>query len=218
MKKFGLKKGITLCISIILLIALFAVPASASTASRQATLEYNNIKITLDGTEITPKDVNGNAVEPFTIDGSTYLPVRAVANALKLGVGWDGDTSTVILTSPSMNAVSVVDATIQDSLDDDIELAIRFQNNLNVDISRISISIYAFDKDGNPIVYESSNIKRAYSDSSISVGYQRLARWSLLPNFPNVYSVEFTITRYETADGVAVDIPFDQQIRNSVSR
>jgi len=62
---------------------------------------YNNIKITLNGQEIIPKDVNGNPVEPFIIDGTTYLPVRAVGNALNLNVDWDGNTNTVILTDSS---------------------------------------------------------------------------------------------------------------------
>ncbi len=63
--------------------------------TRQATLNYSGISITLDGKKITPKDANGNAVEPFIIDGTTYLPVRAVANALGLNVTWDGKTQTV---------------------------------------------------------------------------------------------------------------------------
>ena len=60
---------------------------------------YNNIKISLNGTEITPKDINGNVVEPFIIDGTTYLPVRAVGNALGLNVDWNGETNTVILSN-----------------------------------------------------------------------------------------------------------------------
>ena len=73
--------------------------AFAAAYQRQATLNYQGIKITLDGEEITPKDGAGNVVEPFTIDGTTYLPVRAISNALGLGVDWDGETNTVILTS-----------------------------------------------------------------------------------------------------------------------
>ena len=58
---------------------------------------YNNIKITLNGNEIVPKDANGTMVEPFIIDGTTYLPVRALATALNLNVDWDGQTKTVVL-------------------------------------------------------------------------------------------------------------------------
>lgn len=58
---------------------------------------YNNIKLVINGTEVTPKDANGNTVEPFIIDGTTYLPVRAVAGALGQAVDWDGTTNTVYI-------------------------------------------------------------------------------------------------------------------------
>lgn len=80
---------------------LFGLVGPAYAAyQKQATLNYTGIKITLDGEEVIPKDAAGGIVEPFTIDGTTYLPVRAIGNALGLGVDWDGTTNTVILTSP----------------------------------------------------------------------------------------------------------------------
>jgi YD repeat-containing protein len=62
-------------------------------------ISYRSIKLTLDGKTLTPVDAAGMASEPFIMDGSTYLPVRAVAGALGLGVNWDNGTSTVELTS-----------------------------------------------------------------------------------------------------------------------
>lgn len=56
---------------------------------------YMNVKLVVDGEEITPKDVNGNVVEPFIYNGTTYLPVRAIAEAFDKDVYWDGDTATV---------------------------------------------------------------------------------------------------------------------------
>jgi len=41
-------------------------------------------------------------VEPFIWDGSTFLPLRAIADALGLDVAWVEDTSTVVLTSPAV--------------------------------------------------------------------------------------------------------------------
>lgn len=70
-----------------------------STRKVMAELNYRNIKITLDGTALVPKDSNGHAVEPFIIGGTTYLPIRGIASALGLEVGWDGATATVSLTS-----------------------------------------------------------------------------------------------------------------------
>lgn len=37
-------------------------------------LYFNNIKVSLDGKMVDLKDANGMAVEPFAIDGTTYLP------------------------------------------------------------------------------------------------------------------------------------------------
>ena len=56
---------------------------------------YMNVKLVIDGEEITPKDVNGNIVEPFIYNGTTYLPVRAIGEAFDKNVHWDGETATV---------------------------------------------------------------------------------------------------------------------------
>ena len=76
--------------------------AFATVGSRTAELFYNNIKIQLNGKDVVPTDGNGNAIEPFIIDGTTYLPVRGVASALGLNVGWDAETSTVLLDNPGV--------------------------------------------------------------------------------------------------------------------
>ena len=56
---------------------------------------YMNVKLVIDGEEITPKDVDGNIVEPFIYNGTTYLPVRAIGEAFDKDVHWDGETATV---------------------------------------------------------------------------------------------------------------------------
>lgn len=85
------------------------MPSMAATA-RQLNASYNNIKITLDGKTLTPKDANGATVEPFIVDGTTYLPVRAVADSLGLGVEWDAKTQTVKLTTGGTNSSASADA------------------------------------------------------------------------------------------------------------
>ncbi|MEA4895788.1 MAG: stalk domain-containing protein [Oscillospiraceae bacterium] len=108
MKKLSNLKWFTLGILACLLVTTLAVPALAASLTKTAQLTYNSIKITLNGSAVTPKDAAGNVVEPFIIDGTTYLPVRAVANVLGIGVGWDGVTNTVQLT----NATSSPSGTI----------------------------------------------------------------------------------------------------------
>ena len=74
-----------------------AIPTMAEKVTKSAELLYNNIKVVIDGKQADLKDAQGNTVEPFIIDGTTYLPVRAVSNALNKAVSWDGATQTVYL-------------------------------------------------------------------------------------------------------------------------
>lgn len=69
----------------------------AKEASESITAVYQNIKLVVDGVLIEPKDANGNAVEPFIYNGTTYLPVRSVAQAFGKEVSWDGENATVFL-------------------------------------------------------------------------------------------------------------------------
>ena len=57
----------------------------------------NGVKIVIDGQKLNPTDANGNTVEPIIYNGTTYLPVRAVANAFGKAVYWDGPNYTVYL-------------------------------------------------------------------------------------------------------------------------
>ena len=75
------------------------LPALASVGQRTAALHYQTIKVTLDGRTLDLTDSRGNEVEPFTIDGTTYLPLASISKALGMDVRWDADTNTVILNT-----------------------------------------------------------------------------------------------------------------------
>lgn len=87
---------------VLFLAMAFATTAFATVGGRTAELKYNDIKIVLNGKQIVPKDANGNTIEPFIIDGTTYLPVRGVASALNMNVGWNSATKTVTLDNPGV--------------------------------------------------------------------------------------------------------------------
>lgn len=93
-------KGFVSGVLVTLLLVGSIGTAAATVGKKTAELSYNNIKVTLDGKSVNLVDANGNPVEPFIISGTTYLPIRAVAGAFGLDVGWDGATQTVILTRP----------------------------------------------------------------------------------------------------------------------
>jgi len=59
------------------------------------------VTIYVDDVQINPTDAQGHPVEPFIYKGTTYLPVRAVSEALQKPVQWDGATRSVYLGSHS---------------------------------------------------------------------------------------------------------------------
>lgn len=95
MKKHRLH-DIVLGMLLMALVMGLAIPALAATV-KTIEANYMDIKLVVDGVPITPKDANGNVVEPFAFEGTTYLPVRAVGEALGKDVKWDGETKTVYI-------------------------------------------------------------------------------------------------------------------------
>ena len=95
MRKFEKFRYLILGMALMLLVSTILSPALAATGSKQLTVSYRDIKIVLDGELITPKDATGAVVEPFVSNGTTYLPVRALCEAIGKPVEWDGATSTV---------------------------------------------------------------------------------------------------------------------------
>lgn len=65
--------------------------AFAKVANMNIPVSYSNIKVVIDGKQLQ------TSKEPFTYEGTTYLPIRAVAEAVGKDVTWDGATKTVYL-------------------------------------------------------------------------------------------------------------------------
>ena len=57
----------------------------------------SNIRVFIDGTQITPRDAQGQAVHPFIQDGTTFLPVRAVGDAFGKDIYWDARNQSVFV-------------------------------------------------------------------------------------------------------------------------
>lgn len=85
-------------------ILFVSLPVFADTQSIQAF--YNNIKISLNGKVLELTDSTGNRIEPFICNGTTYLPVRAVATALGLETKYNETTNTVELTKKEVKGLS----------------------------------------------------------------------------------------------------------------
>jgi hypothetical protein len=91
---------VTFIITVLLSVGI-TVFASAQSTRRQLDATFSGISVILDGRAIDLRDGAGRQVEPFIVDGTTYLPIRAISEALGLSVEWDGTTQTVYLGSGS---------------------------------------------------------------------------------------------------------------------
>lgn len=68
------------------------------------TLLNDRINFKLDGKVAVPVGDDGIPVLPISYNGTTYLPVRAIGYLLGLGIDYEGDTRTVLITSKSEKA------------------------------------------------------------------------------------------------------------------
>ncbi|NEW04787.1 copper amine oxidase N-terminal domain-containing protein [Paenibacillus sp. SYP-B3998] len=64
----------------------------------QAYLNHD-IKFTVNGKAWTPKDDEGVVLAPVILNGTSYLPIKAVAQAVNGQAQWNDDTKTIVITS-----------------------------------------------------------------------------------------------------------------------
>jgi hypothetical protein len=83
----------------VILVVILAIPVLGASGTLQTWKDVlvGGITIVLDGDVVDPRDANGNPVDPVIYNGTTYLPVRAIATALGKEVAWESSTKTVYL-------------------------------------------------------------------------------------------------------------------------
>ena len=91
------KATLTLVLALAVVLGMI-VGANAADTLKTITASLNyGITIKYNGNVQEMKDAGGNRVYPISYEGTTYLPVRAVADMLGIAVNWDGATNTVWL-------------------------------------------------------------------------------------------------------------------------
>ncbi|MBP1930057.1 DUF3298 domain-containing protein [Ammoniphilus resinae] len=107
-------KGIVL--GSVLTFGLTASMGNLSAAGIYKKLEaaFNDIKVNVQGKAVELTDAKGKKVEPFIVDGTTYLPVRAMAEVLGQPVEWDSHNNTVYIAKPQAQNEGVQVVTAQE--------------------------------------------------------------------------------------------------------
>ena len=91
-----------------LLISSTAVTALAASGAIQ--IEVSPISVLVDGEVFQPKDAKGNDVMVFTYNGTTYAPLRALAEAYGLEVGYDGERNIATVSKqPTQTQAPIAD-------------------------------------------------------------------------------------------------------------
>lgn len=101
--KFQRIRDIAMGAMVAALVVGTAPTAFAKVANMSIPVQYNNIKVVVDGNQLS------TSKEPFIYDGITYLPLRAVAEAVGMNVSWDAATKTANLTSKAEVKTPVVE-------------------------------------------------------------------------------------------------------------
>lgn len=102
MKKNGFWKGFGSGLLLMTLIVALGVTATA-TSKRSIQVE-DGVGITLNGAKFTPRDASGKEVSVFLYNGTTYVPVRAISEAMGMDVSFNSSTRTVQLTTADRSA------------------------------------------------------------------------------------------------------------------
>lgn len=84
-----------------LLLATAVIPsgASAEVATKNLQAKYNNIKVLYNGYQVS------TTIEPFIVNGTTYIPLRMMAGVFNKDITWDGTSYTInVLDKPDTGA------------------------------------------------------------------------------------------------------------------
>ena len=77
-------------------------PDNTTATQNVAAVISTDITVQVDGVTRTFSNANGTTVYPLVYNGSIYLPLRAIGNLMGKNVGWDGTTSTAVLSSDGL--------------------------------------------------------------------------------------------------------------------
>lgn len=87
------------------MLLLGTITVSAIAISGHMTIEVDPINVQVNGAVFQPKDANGNEVPVFVYNGTTYAPLRALAETYGLEVGYDAENNMATVVDPDAKPV-----------------------------------------------------------------------------------------------------------------
>lgn len=158
-----MKKRIIFVLSVLLVLASFiCVFAETNISTLKTHDSHQNIKIIINGTELFATDANGKSVEPFVNDGTTYVPIRAIAEAFSKDVIWDSENNQVVINDYfNKNNIDMANDTIRSF----------FQLYEQEEYNKMKMLItepMASDKNGRFVIFNTPNQKQEIEQHGIA--------------------------------------------------
>ncbi|MCI8303598.1 MAG: hypothetical protein HFF52_03115 [Lawsonibacter sp.] len=110
---------------------LVGTAAASNITKRTIEVYYPDIKMVIGGQEVALQDAAGNSVSPFLYNNTTYLPIRAVSEALgqEVTVGSEGDTMVIYIGETIHLPYQVNEAELYDGSDPSASFSVAGKNH-----------------------------------------------------------------------------------------
>lgn len=149
-------------IGVLLSVLIGGISVAALTNGRDITVE-DGVKVTINGTLLSPKDAQGRAVSVFSYNDTVYAPIRAISEALGCDVSYDPATRIAAVkeaASPAIPNDPARDGTASSALSDDPtqigrdrakELALQ---HAGVSADQANLVTAKLDRENGRVVYD----------------------------------------------------------------
>lgn len=105
MKNNKMRK-LAILVAVMMLVMSFSSTGFASWLDQTIKASYRNISVYVNGTVKQAKNVNGVVIEPFIVDGTTYVPLRGIADILGYQVSFNPTTYRIDITGTDISTLT----------------------------------------------------------------------------------------------------------------
>ena len=105
MKNNKMRK-LAILVAVMMLVMSFTSTGFASWLDQTIKASYRNISVYVNGTMKQAKNVNGVVIEPFIVDGTTYVPLRGIADILGYQVSFNPTTYRIDITGTDISTLT----------------------------------------------------------------------------------------------------------------
>lgn len=100
------KKRIALMIAVLMLVLSFSTTGFATWLDKTIKASYRNITVFVNNTQKVATTTSGTVVEPFIVDGTTYVPLRGIAEMLGYQVSFNPTTYRIDITGVDVSSLA----------------------------------------------------------------------------------------------------------------